>query len=104
MSDTTSVKKEKRKNFMERMATFIVDKRHLFFLLYSFALIFCLFSMNWVEVENDVTSYLPEGTETRLGIEAMNANFEMFGTGRIMVSNVTYETAEELSTQISAPI
>ena len=102
MSDTTSVKKEKRKNFMERMATFIVDKRHLFFLLYSFALIFCLFSMNWVEVENDVTSYLPEGTETRLGIEAMNANFEMFGTGRIMVSNVTYETAEELSTQISA--
>lgn len=102
MSDTTSVKKEKRKNFMERMATFIVDKRHLFFLLYSFALIFCLFSMNWVEVENDVTSYLPEGTETRLGIEAMNVNFEMFGTGRIMVSNVTYETAEELSTQISA--
>lgn len=102
MSDTTSVKKEKRKNFMERMATFIVDKRHLFFLLYSFALIFCLFSMNCVEVENDVTSYLPEGTETRLGIEAMNANFEMFGTGRIMVSNVTYETAEELSTQISA--
>lgn len=102
MSDTTSVKKEKRKNFMERMATFIVDKRHLFFLLYSFALIFCLFSMSWVEVENDVTSYLPEGTETRLGIEAMNANFEMFGTGRIMVSNVTYETAEELSTQISA--
>lgn len=101
MSDTTSIKKEKSKNFMERLATFIVDKRHLFFLLYSFALIFCLFSMSWVEVENDVTSYLPEGTETRLGIEAMNANFEMFGTGRVMVSNITYETAEELCNEIS---
>ena len=101
MSDTTSIKKEKSKNFMERLATFIVDKRNLFFLLYSFALIFCLFSMSWVEVENDVTSYLPEGTETRLGIEAMNANFEMFGTGRVMVSNITYETAEELCNEIS---
>ena len=101
MSDTKSIKKEKSKNFMERLATFIVDKRNLFFLLYSFALIFCLFSMSWVEVENDVTSYLPEGTETRLGIEAMNANFEMFGTGRVMVSNITYETAEELCNEIS---
>ncbi len=102
MSDTRTIKKEKSKNFMERLATFIVDKRNLFFLLYSFAIIFCLFSMNWVEVENDVTSYLPEGTETRLGIEAMNANFEMFGSGRIMVTNITYETAEKLYDEIVA--
>lgn len=101
MSNTTSVKKEKSKNFMERMATFIVDKRHLFFLLYSFALVFCLFSMNWVKVENDVTTYLPEETETRQGIEAMNANFSTLGSGRIMVSNITYETADELYTKLS---
>ena len=44
---------------VKKVATFIVDKRNLFFLLYIFALIFCLFSMNWVEVENDVTTYLP---------------------------------------------
>ena len=43
----------------------------MFFLLYIFAFIFCIFSMNWVYVENDVTSYLPDGTETRLGLEAM---------------------------------
>ena len=102
MSDARTIKKEKNKNFMERLATFIVDKRQLFFLLYSFALIFCLFSMNWVEVENDVTAYLPAGTETRLGIEAMNANFEMFGSGRVMVCNVTYETASDLYDQITA--
>ena len=102
MSDTRTIKKQKNKNFMERLSTFIVDKRHLFFLLYSFALIFCLFSMNWVKVENDVTAYLPEGTETRLGFEAMNANFEMFGSGRIMVCNVTYDTALDLYDQIAA--
>ena len=66
---------KKPNSFMEKMATFIVDKRTLFFLLYIFALIFSLFSMNWVEVENDVTNYLPEDTETRQGIVAMNENF-----------------------------
>jgi len=82
--------------FIGKLATFIVDKRNLFFLLYIFAFIFCVFSMGWVQVENDVTKYLPEETETRQGIEAMNAYFESFGTAQIMVHNVTYETAEEL--------
>ncbi len=98
MSNSTSEKKKSSTNFMEKLAAFIVDKRHLFFLLYSFALIFCLFSMNWVEVENDVTTYLPEETETRQGIEAMNENFTTFASGRLMVSNITLETAEEICT------
>lgn len=83
-------------NFAEKLATFIVDKRNLFFLLYIFAIIFSLFSMGWVEVENDVTVYLPEETETRQGLEAMSENFVTIGMARVMVSNITYETAEEL--------
>ncbi len=87
---------KKSGGFFVKLATFIVDKRNLFFLLYVFAFVFCIFSMNWVEVENDVTKYLPEDTETRQGIDAMNANFVTYGTARVMVSNITYETAEEL--------
>ena len=83
-------------SFAQKVAAFIVDKRNVFFLLYIFAAIFCIFSMNWTKVENDVTSYLPEETETRQGIEVMNENFVSFGTARVMVSNVTYDQAEEL--------
>lgn len=91
------MEKEKSNNgFIQRLATFIVDKRNLFFLLYGFAIVFSLFSMNWVQVENDVTKYLPEETETRQGIVAMNDNFTTFGSARIMVSNITYETAEKI--------
>lgn len=96
-----SEKKSPNSNFMTVLATFIVDKRTLFFLLYIFAIIFCLFSMNWVAVENDVTTYLPEDTETRQGIVAMNDNFTTFATAQVMVSNVTYETAEALYDQLS---
>ena len=87
---------KKNGSFLERVAGFIIAKRNLFFLLYIFAVIFSIFSMGWVKVENDVTTYLPEETETRQGIVAMNENFAAFGTAQIMVSNITYETAEEI--------
>ena len=60
---------------MEKIATFIVDKRNLFFLLYAFALIFSIVATGWVKVENDITTYLPEDTETRQGLTVMNDNF-----------------------------
>lgn len=85
---------------MQRVAAWIVDKRNLFFLLYLFALIFCLFSRNWVTVENDVTAYLPQDTETRQGLTVMNDHFLTPATARIMVSNITLETAEQLGEEL----
>lgn len=96
------MKQQKNRQFFHKAATVIVDKRNLFFVLYLFALIFCLFSRNWVTVENDVTTYLPQDTETRQGLEAMTANFETAATARVMVSNITYETAEEIRDMILA--
>ena len=93
--------KKKENSFLKKLATFIVEKRTLIFLLYIIAVVFSIIAFGWVEVENDVTVYLPDGTETRLGIEAMNENFAAFGTARIMVSNVTYETAEQLCAEVS---
>ena len=93
---------DKSKGFIGKVAAFIVEKRTIFFLFYIIAFIFCIFSMNWVEVENDVVTYLPEDTETRQGIDAMNENFTMFGTAQVMVSNITYEKAQELNTELSA--
>lgn len=67
--------KESGTSPMEKLAAFIVDKRNLFFLLYIFALVFCAFSTGWVNVENDITAYLPEETETRQGLTIMNDEF-----------------------------
>lgn len=88
-------------NFMTRISTLIVDKRRIIILIYTAALVFCLFSMGWVEVENDITKYLPEDTETRQGIVAMNENFASFATARVMVSHVTAEKAHSLAADIA---
>ena len=85
---------------MEKVAAFIVDKRNLFFLLYILALIFSVVASGWVKVENDITTYLPADTETRQGLTVMNDNFTTFGTARVMVSNVTPDTAAALQEQI----
>lgn len=87
---------------MEKIATFIVDKRNLFFLLYAFALIFSIVATGWVKVENDITTYLPEDSETRQGLTVMNDNFVTYGTARVMVSNVTYETAENICSDLES--
>lgn len=84
----------------EKLATFIVDKRNLIFFLYACALIFCLFSRNWVSVCDDITEYLPDTTETRQGLTLMNEEFTTFGTARVMVSHVTADIASDLAEQI----
>lgn len=56
--------------------------------------------MNWTQVENDITQYLSEKTETRQGLETMNEHFAAFGSARIMVSNITYEDAKDLYDEI----
>ena len=62
---------EQGQSFMMKLATFIVDKRNLFFLITVLALIFSAFARNWVEVESDLTTYLPNSSETKQALEIM---------------------------------
>ncbi|MGN0608603.1 MAG: RND family transporter [Oscillospiraceae bacterium] len=100
VTDENLCEKEESESFMYKLATFIVDKRNLFFLLFIFALIFCFFAKNWVKVENDITAYLPEETETRQGLTIMDEEFVTYGTASVMLSNVTYGEAEKIAEEI----
>lgn len=51
-------------------------------------------------MDNELTDYLPETTETRQGLDIMNKNFITYGTSRIMISNITYPQADALVEQI----
>lgn len=93
------VKKEHR--FMLKLATFIVDKRNLFFLITIIALIFSAFSRNWVEVENSLSFYLPEESETKQALDVMADQFTTYGTAQVMVANITYNEASDLNERIA---
>ena len=89
-------------SFMTKLAAFIVDKRNLVFLLMGIMLAFSVISRNWVQVENDLTAYLPETSETRKGLDVMAEQFTTFGSAQLMVANVTYERAREIADEIAA--
>ncbi len=87
---------------IERLSAFIVDKRKAFYLIYIGVAIFSVFSSGWVAVNDDLTSYLPDTTETRRGLTIMDEEFVTFGTSRIMVDNIAYSQAEALAEQVEA--
>lgn len=90
------MEKKEKQNFMTRIATFIVDRRKFFFAIFLLLCVFCAFSRNWVEVDDLLTDYLGEETETRQGLELMNREFTTYATAQIMVQNVSFEQASAL--------
>ena len=90
------MEKKEKQTFMTRIATFIVDRRKFFFAIFLLLCVFCAFSRNWVEVDDLLTDYLGEETETRQGLELMNREFTTYATAQIMVQNVSFEQASAL--------
>ncbi len=85
---------------MLKICGFIVDKRNLFFLLFGLLMIFSVIARGWVHVENSMSYYLPGTTETRQGLDLMEAEFITYGTCNIMVANISYEQAEDICEKI----
>lgn len=86
---------------MIKVAAFIVDKRNLFFLIFGISVLFSLAGSRFVRVENDLAAYLPNDTETRIGLDLMNEQFTTYGSAKIMAANLSYDEAERLSDTIS---
>ena len=93
-------KPEKQNNFMLKLATFIVDKRSLIFLIVIIGIVFSAVAVNWVNVENDLTAYLPADSSTKIGLDVMEREFITYGTASFMVGNISYEEAETLFEEI----
>lgn len=89
-------------NFMIKLSSFIVDKRKAFLLAFLIGIIFSVVSMNWVQVNNDITTYLPEDTQTRQGLNIMETEFIEYATARVMIDHITYTQAEALVEELEA--
>ena len=95
-------KVKKDESFMLKLSTLIVDKRKGFYLIFIVLILFSLISMNKVKVNNDLTTYLPETTETRQGIDLMKEEFVTYGSARVVVCNIDYESASMLADELES--
>lgn len=88
------------KNSLYKISKFIVDKRKAFYLIFSVAVILSLIFMLKVRVNTDIASYLPSDTETKIGLDIMDREFVTYPSTDVMVSNITYNKAEEIKEMI----
>ena len=59
-----------------------------------------MLSINKVQVNQDITSYLPADSETRQGLSIMDEQFVTYGSAKVMLTNVTYNQADELVSEL----
>nr|MCR4588479.1 hypothetical protein [Lachnospiraceae bacterium] len=95
-----SQKEGEQSSVMLKVATFIVDRRNLFFLLFGIALIFCAVSSGWVKVEDQLSAFLPKTSETSIGLDLMEEEFITYGSASIMVTNITCEEADAIAERL----
>ena len=81
----------------EKIASFIVNKRKAFLVFFILAAVFGVFSSSWVKVSDKLSDYLPESSETKQGLDIMDESFTTFGTAKVMIYNVDYDRALEVS-------
>ena len=86
----------KGNSFMHRVAELIVKLRWVFIILFVAAIVFSAFSVQWIQIENDIKAYLPDSSEAKQGLQIMNREFVTYGTADIMVQDVNREEAMEI--------
>lgn len=96
MGSKNELQKDEKK-FTEKLSAFIVDKRKAFYLIYIGLIIFSLVSSGWVDVDNLMTDYLPDDTETRIGIALMEEEFTTFATADVMIENISCQQGEDIA-------
>ena len=89
--------KNKSGSFMHRLSETIVDKRFIIFAVVIALMIFSAFSVSWVEVESDLTSFLPDKSDSKAGVDIMFDEFTLYGSAQIMVANISLEKANEIA-------
>lgn len=85
---------------MRAIAKFIVQKRILFFVLFAALIVYCAIGIPKVNVEYDISMFLPPDTDTKKAIDIMEDEFVTYGTTTVLVKNITYDSAERLHDRI----
>ena len=85
---------------MRKLAEFIVDKRKFLLIIFIAAAIGSVIMSSHINVIQELTDYLPDDTETSIGLDVMDEQFTTFGTAKVMVQNVTYDQAKAIADQL----
>ena len=85
-----------------RLARFILRKQKWIEGIFAAGCIFSFIAMLFVNVNYDLTEYLPKEAASRIGLDRMEEDFGYPGTARVMVKDVSLYEAKQYKDQIEA--
>ncbi len=86
----------------EVLARFIIEKRALIESIFAAGCIFSLIAMCFVNVNYDLTKYVPSYTQSSQGLDKMKEEFGYPGTARLMIKDVSLYEAKMYKDQLAA--
>lgn len=87
---------------MKKFASFIVRFRKYIMMVFLGLALYAAWGWTKTTIEYDLTTYLPETTDTAQALDIMDDQFYTFGSTYIMIKNVSYEEGEKISEEIAA--
>jgi len=84
-----------------KIGDFIVDMRYLFLVVFLILTGIGIANINNVNINYDITSYLPNGTETKVGLEKIQASFGDVNEIQLMIANIGSDEAGNLKEEFA---
>lgn len=88
--------------FSARLARLIIRRRGLIESVFAVGCLFSLLAMFFVNVNYDLTEYLPDDAESSIGIDVMEQEFGYPGTARVMIKDVSLYEAKQYKDKLEA--
>lgn len=82
---------------MRKITDFIIEKRNYVLTIFIILSLFCLYLSTKVNINYDLTEYLPSTSETRIGMDIMNEEFGSLPTSSLNVMFKDLSTEDKLS-------
>lgn len=70
---------------MRKITDFIVNKNKLILIIFLILSIFCIYLMQKVTINSDMSKYLPASSETKIGNDIMNKEFDPIKSSTLYV-------------------
>ena len=86
---------------MGKIFDFLIKRRYWILAFFLILAIGNIFLMRYININYDISSYLAEGSNTRVSLEIMNSEFENSGSFQIMVEDIDVNRANQIKEEIA---
>ena len=94
-------KKSETQGSLYKFSSFVVKARWVFIALFLAAVIVCAVFIPGIDVKYDLSSYMPEDSNTNIALELLKEQFDDKGMAYVMVKGIDEQKAQELSAEIA---